>query len=555
MRSFDAAGGESNSSQRPLPQGRKTTTRASAVPALVLALVAFAVYFNALFGEFVFDDHLQIVKNPWLQNFPGILTVFSRSAWAFYPGMTITNYYRPLMQCVYTLTYQLFGLHPLGFHLVNVLFHCAATILVFLILRRLLPETRAVSWYLSAPFLAAILFATHPIHTEVVAWIAGLPDVAFTPFFLLSFYLYIRSDNCASGSYLGSLACFAVASLFKEPALTLPAILLAYDFTCREERLGLTECVKRYVPYLFIGGAYLALRVHALKGFAPIKSHPLLNSYLCALNVFPLFSQYLQKLLLPTDLNAFYVLHPVESLLEWKALLSLLVTAVVVALAAVAFKKNKPAFLGLLFIVVPLFPVLYIPAVGENTFTDRYLYLPSVGYVLLLALFLSWAGKQLPDGTKVVAAAVILLAGTYAVGTVTRNKVWQNDYTLWTDTVAKSPECIEAHNDLGIYYRHHNMPGKAIEQFQAIIRANPYHVEAHGNLGLLYRDLRMYDEALRELQAAEALAPNNYVAHYNLGLIYCDLGMEEKARVELTTALSLAPNDQDAQQLLTKLSH
>jgi hypothetical protein len=308
------------------------------------------------------------------------------------------------MQCVYILTYQLFGLHPLGFHLVNVILHCAVTILVFLTLRRLVPEPRVTSAYVSAPFLAAILFATHPIHTEAVTWIAGLPDVAFTFFSLLSFYLYIRSRTCATFSYLGSLVCFAVAALFKEPALTLPAILFAYDFTCRDERPDLLECVGRYVPYLLIGAAYLTLRIHVLNGFAPTKSHGLLSSYLYAINVFPLFAQYLEKLVFPTDLNAFHVLHPVNSLLEWKAILSVLVMAVVVALAAVAFKKNKAAFLGMSLIVVPLLPVLYIPALGENTFAERYLYLPSVGYVLLVALFLSWAGKQLPDGGKVVAA-------------------------------------------------------------------------------------------------------------------------------------------------------
>jgi tetratricopeptide (TPR) repeat protein len=191
--------------------------------------------------------------------------------------------------------------------------------------------------------------------------------------------------------------------------------------------------------------------------------------------------------------------------------------------------------------------------VGENTFAERYLYLPSVGYVLLVALFLSWAGKQLPDGAKVVAAGVILLAGTYAVGTVRRNKVWHDEYNLWTDTIAKSPDSTVAVNNLGIFYRHHNMPGKAIELFQAILRVNPYDVSAHGNLGLLYRDLGSYDEALREMQAAEALAPDSSAAHYNLGLLYCDLGMKENARIELTTALSLAPNDQGAQQLLRQL--
>ena len=97
------------------------------------------------------------------------------------------------MHIVYMLNYHVFGLSPWGFHLVNVLFHSGVTVLVFLIIRRFLPEQGGTTppAYLSPPFIAAMLFASHPIHTEAVTWIAGLPDVAFTFFYLLSFYFYI----------------------------------------------------------------------------------------------------------------------------------------------------------------------------------------------------------------------------------------------------------------------------------------------------------------------------------------------------------------------------
>ena len=546
--SSDETGGELGPLQRPpLPQGRHATeTIAFAVPALVLGLVAFAVYFNALSGNFVYDDLFQVVKNPWLKNITNIPTIFSTDAWAFSNGVPTTNYYRPVMHCVYLLTYQIFGLNSLAFHMVNVLFHCGTTILVFLIVQQLLPECQTTPAFLSAPFIAAILFAAHPTHTEPVAWIAGLPDVSFTFFYLLSFYLYMKSRTLQSGSYIASLACFTIAAFSKEPALALPLILFAYDFSCRERRPGRVECAKRYVPYIAISAAYLAMRIHALGGFAPQKNLGSLSAFQYLINAFPLFCRYLGKLLLPTDLNAFYVFHPVASLLEWKALLSAAVTAMAVILTVVAFRKNKAAFLGIVMLVVPLLPVLCVRWVGENAFTDRYLYLPSVGYVFLLALFFSWAGRQLPDGAKVVAAALILLTGIYAAGTVSRNRVWQNEYTLWIDTVEKSPDCALAHNSLGKYY---------IEQFQAGIRSKPHDAAARGSIGLLYGDPALYNKAMRELQAAKAINPNIGSVHFDIALLYWSVGLKENARLEAAWALSLMPDDVDTQQLLMRVSY
>ena len=547
---------ELKSLQRPSPPASlpRTTSIASSGPVLILALVSFAVYFNALSGAFVYDDETQVVENPWIRDVSNIPTAFSKSVWSFHSAAIISNYYRPLMHSVYILTYQLFGLNPVGFHLVNILFHCGATVLVFLTIRRLLPGHQATPAYLSAPFIAAILFASHPIHTEAVTWIAGLPDVAFTFFYLLSFYLYVESKTLLSRSYLFSLACFALAAFFKEPALTLPAILFAYDCALREERFSLPDYAKRYIPYLAIGTGYLALRIHALGGVAPHKRHAFLSSYQCVINVFPLFCRYIEKLIFPTNLNAFYVFHPTTSLFQWKAFLPLLATAVVVILALVALKKSEAAFLGILFVTVPLLPVLYIPALGENTFTDRYLYLPSVGYVFLLAVFLSWTEKKWPGAAKSIAVALIALAGTYAIGTVSRNNVWQNSYNLWTDTVEKSPDSAMAHNNLGKVFRDRKMPDKAIEQFQAAINLRPDYDDAHNNLGGVYGDLKMFDKALGELQIAATLNPNNESTHFNLGLLYCNIGMMENARKEFTKVLATKPDDQETQQLLREIS-
>ncbi len=397
-----------------------------------MVLISFAVYLNALSDGFVYDDASQIVGNPWLRDISYIPTIFSKSVWGFRSELTKTNYYRPLMHVIYLFNYQLFGLKAWGFHLVNVLLHCGVSVLVFMIMRRLLPEHRdpASPAYLSSPLIAAVIFAVHPIHTEAVTWLAGLPDVAFTFFYLLSFYFHIRSRAAFSGSHWISVACFAVASLFKEPALTLPAVLVAYDYACLEKRASLPDFVKKYAPYLVVMAGYFALRIHALGEFAPQARRNALSAYQYAINVFPLFALYLEKLLIPLNQKAFYVFHPVSSLLGWQGVLSLIATAAFAASFFVAFKRSRLAFLSLVFIVVPLLPALYIPALGVNAFTERYLYLPSAGYVFLLAILLSSVRKKLPQAGRGVTIALIVMAGLYSFGTIRRNIVWKDNLNL-----------------------------------------------------------------------------------------------------------------------------
>jgi hypothetical protein len=178
---------------------------------LVILLLSSLVYFNALSGDFVYDDVNQIVNNPWVKDIRSMPAIFSKSVWSF-EGDTRDNYYRPLMHIVFMFNYAIFGLNPAGFHLVNILFHAGNSVLIFLIAAELIekkskqyavssgqPQSKAggnlsrVTLHPSrvTAFIATLLFATHPIHTEAVTWISGLPDVAFSFFYLSSLYLYI----------------------------------------------------------------------------------------------------------------------------------------------------------------------------------------------------------------------------------------------------------------------------------------------------------------------------------------------------------------------------
>ena len=287
---------------------------------IIIVLFSFGVYYNALFNGFVYDDDFQVLKNPWIKDVHHLPEIFSKSVWSFKAEHVISNYYRPLMHMSYMLSYYLFGLKPWGFHLVNMLFHAGVSVLVFLITSRLLGESKpsTSSQYLSPPFIAGMLFASHPIHTEAVTWIAGLPDVAFTFFYLLSFYLYMLFQDGAKRGYLLSILSFAVATLLKEPALTLPIMLIAYDYQVKKLDETISAGIKRFIPYVVVSVVYLLVRYYALKSFAPSESYAELSNYQFIINVFPLFGQYLASLLWPFNLNLWHTFHPISSLFEAK---------------------------------------------------------------------------------------------------------------------------------------------------------------------------------------------------------------------------------------------
>ena len=503
-------------SKRTMASSNPMRRRIYALLILILFLISFAVYFNALSNDFVYDDTTQVLRNHWIRDVKYVPDIFSKSVWSFQGETVISNYYRPLMHLIFMLNYYVFGLRPWGFHLVNILFHAGVSILVFVIASRLLRASSGSSQrdkkgligaLQSPPFVGAVLFATHPIHTEVVAWVAGIPDLSYAFFFLLSLYLYMRFEEGTKAMYPLSLLSFSLAIFCKEPALILPVLLMAYDYIFGKRAIGYLPFIKRYIPYLLVAGAYLGLRYHALGGFSPQRPHTVLSTHGYIINVFPLFSQYLEKLLLPLNPNAFHVLHPISSIFETGGIVSLAVTAAFVVVTFLALRKKNKVCFGLFVIALPLLPSLYIPALGENVFAERYLYLPSFGFVLLIALALSRAKAVKPGLASGLVIISLVVAVVYSAGTVSRNAVWRDDVTLFTDTVRKSPDAARVYIDLGNSLDNLNHFEDAVLAYRKAIELNPQLQSAHYNLGIAYFRKHRFEEAKKEFQIAVLLDP------------------------------------------------
>ena len=514
------------------------------LPAFIVAAVSFAVYLNTLGNGFVYDDNGQVLRNIWIKDVKYIPDIFSSSVWSFQSRPSISSYYRPMMHVMYMIDYHIFGFQAWGFHLVNVMFHAMVSVMVFLLASKLIstpeksgatPPQRnfssiSVSACLSAPFIASLLFATHPIHTEAVAWIAAIPELSYTFFSLLSIYCFLRSGaGMKNRAYIFSVASFSLALLCKESSVTLPIVLFACDLAFRKPGERFSVYVVRYLPFMAVIGIYLVARSHALGGLEPMKAYRDLNTYRFIINSFPLFFGYLEKLIFPVNLNVFHVFPPISSVFETKGMLGLIVAIACCLLGVIAYRKNRTAFFCLVLVIVPLLPAFYVPAVSQAPFSERYLYLPSVGFVVLVALAYQWWREKMPRQSIVPLLLIAVLAGAYSIQTIRRNPVWKDDLTLFTDIVRKSPDAELPNGMLGLALMDARRYDEAAEQFRKTLRLNPNSVNAYYNLGLTLLKKGRPAEAVPEFKRVLAITPNDPDARINLAISYATLGVTDKA--------------------------
>ena len=360
-----------------------------------------------------------------------------------------------------------------------------------------------------------------------------------------------------------------------------PATIYLYNaVNFRKDEIK-ARLLKRYIAYLAAAGVYLLLRFHALKGFAPITSISQLSVYQYIINVFPLFYQYLEKLILPVNLRFWYDFHPIKSLATVGGMMYLLIATVYLIAVLLTRKKNKIICFSLLIIVIPLLPSFYIRGIAGAPFGERYLYFPSVGFAILSGWLFYEARRRFPRWGLFPIAVLLIVAGLYGTGTAMRNTVWKNNNSFFADALQKSgsyqfrmiavvdsihnankslergqiDEAIETFqfaltlrpNDFDTYYRlgiafgQKGLTEKAIEQYQNAIRLKSDFLDARINLGNSFFAEGLIDKAIEEYKSALNINPDSVKANYNLGMAYKEKGLIDKAVEHLGAAAKRAP--------------
>ena len=526
----------------------------------ILIIISTALYLPTLQYDFVFDDEPLIIQNLWIKDIKHLPDIFFSSSWEFFEDMKV-NTYRPMQHVILMLEYYLFGLKPWGYHLVNIFLHAVNTLLAFFLASFIFKTQQMTSIILSeakndkksclttAPaFFAALLFAAHPINTQAVAWITTVVELSMASLYLLSFYFYAISSPGWNSRLAFSVIFFALAVFLKEQAITLLFLILLYDYSKKGSALSFIKGYRKYIPYLFVVIGYMALRVYALGGFTA-QEKPIMGFGQLILNAFPLFAQYVKKLILPVDLKLLYVFHPVQTLIEWKVMGAMAFTFLFVLLWYFVKTRDRVVFTGLTFIAIPLLPVYYMPAIREIVFSEHYLYLSTFGFALLISyVFMKIHGGLKNKGFdskitgRILLSISLLVLMVYSIATTKRHVVWKNNFSLWLDTVEKSPDSIPALGNLGIAYGKRGLWDQAAAEFKKSIKIDPNYAKSHFNLGDAYSDRNLWDKAIIKYKEAIKINPNYSRAHFKLGNAYFAKGLVDQAIIEYKKTIEIRPD-------------
>jgi protein O-mannosyl-transferase len=516
--------------------------------ALVLALT-FAVYLPTLRYQFVHDDRGQIVENPAVHSWRAVPTYFTAHVWAAVMPEELGNYYRPLFLLWLRINAAVFGNNAWGWHLTTILAHVLTTLLLYLLAWRL-GIGRDVA------LLAALIFGLHPAHIEAVAWISGVTEPLLGILLIASFLAYLRSRREEAHALkwkLFSLVLFALAMLEKETALILPGLLFVYEWIFGREQEPLSprallawfrEASVRIWPYILLIVLYVPARIHALKGFShavtPLSTEQLVFTWPS------LIAFWIRHMIWPAGLSTFYdfpaVVHPTLTNFILPAIFDVVVG---IALIICARGSRTVAFFAM-WMALPLLPLLNLRVFVANDFAhDRYLYLPSAGFAVLVAILLKkmcggpprWMGVS----TALLVAGVCLTS-VLAYGTATESSYFTDNLTFYAYNLTKAPHNPDAESNYATVLAEGGMYGPALERFNDVVRYHPDYWTAIYNLGFTYYKMGRMPEAEQYFTQAIRTNPNKPDEYFYLGMTLFKSGRTAEAIAPVRQAIAIRPN-------------
>ena|SRR5208283_1862017 len=480
-----------------MPKGKKSKTdrqdaprhtplqwlRAERLP-LAACGVAFLIYSRSLFCGFESDDFPQIVNNPQVQSWEYLPKLLGSNLWSQLsdrPG----QFYRPIFSVWMLVLHTCGGLEPWFWHLSNILLHVVATWLVFRICRRLTGND-------AGAVAGAAIFAVHPIHVDAVSWVSASCELLFSISALAAMLALLdpplldthegRKNGCAAevrDNLLGprvwlSAAWFGAGLLVKETGVAMLAILPAIAWIQLKERVAGSQRLWRAAfPYGVVTAGYLAVRWAVMRH---VRSATAEHSWATVVFSAPsILLFYLKKLFFPWNLGGTYVnpLTASPTTLFWLQLSAVVVGAAVIALLAIRYRS--PFGLAAALIVIPLLPALAVIRIYRQGFitSDRYLYLPSAGASLLVALIVQkvWSlGRPAKEMAIVVVSLVFM---TFSVMTISLQKYYQDDIAFYSRVIEVSPSDAFVMDLLGNVYLDQGRQDLALEQLQRASQIAP----------------------------------------------------------------------------------
>jgi len=528
---------------------RLSDSALSAYIGLVLATVTLLVYWPVLFHQLVcFDDVHYLFDSGYVCK--GL--TWSGVVWALQTGY-FSNWH-PLTWLSYMLDAQIYGMSPGGFHLTNLLFHAANSVLLFLLLK-------SMTQRLWPSALVAALFAWHPLHVESVAWVSERKDVLSTFFFLLTLFSYFRYvkereisppvPHHASRYYLLSLLLFMLALGSKQMVVTLPCVLLLLDFwplkrislnTRRKDFVSSAlVLVREKLPFFALAFAASAVAFAVQKASGSVSSLEATPIRLRIANSIFAYVAYLSNAFWPANLCAVYPFSWHFSVISVVAAAILLGAMSVVVVFRI--RQNPFLLVGWLWFVGTLVPVIGLIQVGSQSRADRYMYIPAIGLSIAFVWGIDALCRSWPRRFQFLSVASIAGLAVCLVCTRVQVRYWHDSERLFRHAIAAVPNNYLGHNVLGKALDDLGRKEEAIRAWNEAIRLVPEFPEAQYNLGTTLLGQGKPEEALPHLKTALKGTPNNANAHENLGNVYLKMDKLAEATAEYASAAALAPEN------------
>jgi tetratricopeptide (TPR) repeat protein len=502
-----------------------------------LVVLTVLVYWQLGHHEFVhLDDDQYVAGNYHVR--AGLTS--EGVTWAF--SNMSTGHWHPLTWLSLMLDSQLFGLSPKVFHLSNLFFHAANVLLLFLVLLRM----TGARW--RSAFVAAV-FALHPLHVESVAWAAERKDVLSTFFWILTMGAYARYVEKPAGKWYGFAILFFILGLLSKAMLvTLPCVLLLLDYwplarTKKNPEISISYLIFEKIPFFALAAIMSVLSLFFEKSIGAMSLDEALPFSVRANNALVSYVAYIGKLFWPSNLAVFYPYSENQSL--GMGIAAGLFLALITFLVVRRGRKMPWLAVGWFWYLGTLVPVIGLVQVGLQSMADRYMYVPMIGLLMMIAWSVPSSWESGVRGKSLVAITAVLV---YALMVLTwsQNKYWQNSFALFEHTLDVTTDNAEAQTMYGGALMEQGKTDEAIGHFIEAIRIRPKDAKAEYILGVALASEGKHQEALEFYAAALRAQPEFFPAYDGLGVEAFAQGKIEEAVGYYNKAIAINPDDSKA---------
>lgn len=481
----------------------------------LVAMVALLIYLNSLPGPFFWDDNYLIKDNRHLESWAGAEKAVSSDVGS--GANQLYGYYRPVQMFTYFTEHSMCGLEPVCYHVTNVVLHILVALCLFW-MAALLFHDEMIS------FFASILYVTHPVHTEAVAYISGRTDPLAALFMLLAFIFYVKSLAGPIGMpFFIMIITYALALLSREQSLILLGLVLVYHYSFKKK-----VSLRNYMALIVMSVGYIVLR-YAVLGLDITKTVKYANLIERVPGFFAAFFEYIRLIIMPVGLHMAYG-HRTFFFTDLRVLLGIALFIAFILFIMRSARKDRVSLFSALWFMVALIPVTNIYPQLNAFMAAHWLYVPLIGMALLAANGLSALYKN--DRTRVVAIMVLsAFVVFFSYLTIEQNNFWNNPSAFYEHTIKYAPDSYK----WKLYYQLANERAKegklqeAITLYKKAVSLTSYFADAYNKLGSVYAETGDIPRAILSFKKALWVDPSYAPAYKNLADLYRRAGKPDLA--------------------------